>query len=107
MVDAYEDKILQWIQEGILVAVMLERVRKDPENPCQGGDSIFYQRVKRIRREKKITKQKAIWRFERLPGEYLQVDWGEMPSVAGINQRSISNTAENGQAAKIRIPIRN
>jgi transposase len=77
LVDPYGDKILQWMQEGIPVTVMLERVRKDPQNPYQGGNSIFYQRVQHIRQEKKIAKQKAIWRFEGLPGEYLQVDWGE------------------------------
>jgi len=77
IVDPYEDQILQWIQEGIPVTVMLERVRKDEQNPYSGGDSIFYQRVQLIRQEKKMTKQEAIWRFEGLPGEYLQVDWGE------------------------------
>jgi hypothetical protein len=30
-----------------------------------------------MRQEKKMAKQKAAWRFEGLPGEYLQVDWGE------------------------------
>ena len=77
LVDPYQDKILQWMQKGIPVAVMLERVRKDQQNPYKGGNSIFYQRVQCIRQEKKMAKQKAIWRFEGLPGEYLQVDWGE------------------------------
>ena len=77
IVDPYQDQILQWMEEGIPVTVMLERVRKDEQNPYQGGNSIFYQRVQRIRQEKKMTKQEAIWRFEGLPGEYLQVDWGE------------------------------
>lgn len=77
LVDPYEDRILQWIQEDIPVTVMLERIRKDPEAPYQGGKSIFYQRVQLIRQERKMTKQKAVWRFEGLPGEYLQVDWGE------------------------------
>lgn len=77
VIDPYEDKILQWMQEGIPVTVMLERVRKEPQNPYQGGRSVFYQRVQFIRQENQMTKQKAIWRFEGLPGEYLQVDWGE------------------------------
>lgn len=77
LVDPYQDKILQWMQEGIPVTVMLERLRKDQHNPYKGGNSIFYQRVQRIRQEKKMAKQKATWRFEGLPGEYLQVDWGE------------------------------
>ncbi len=55
LVDPYEDKIFQWMQEGIPVTVMLERVRKDLQNPYEGGDSIFYQRAQGIRQEKKMT----------------------------------------------------
>lgn len=77
LVDPYQDRILQWMQEGIPVTVMLDRVRKDPHNPYQGGNSIFYQRAQLLRQEKKMAKQNAVWRFEGLPGEYLQVDWGE------------------------------
>ena len=90
VVDPYEDKILQWMQEGIPVTVMLERIKKDPEEPYQGGKSIFYQRVQHIRQERKITKQKAVWRFEGLPGEYLQVDWGERRQFpfTGISQNT-------------------
>jgi hypothetical protein len=71
VIDPYEDKILQWIKEGIPVTVMLERIKKAQEAPYEGGKSIFYQRVKHIRQEQKMTKQKAIWTFEGLPGEYL------------------------------------
>jgi transposase len=77
VVDAYEESIHQWIQEEIPVTVMLERARKDEQKPYQGGATVFYDRVRLIRQELKMTKQKAIWRFEGLPGEYLQVDWGE------------------------------
>ena len=63
LVDPYQDKVFQWMQEGIPVTVMLERVRKDSQNPYEGGDSIFYQRVQRIRQEKKMTKQNAILCF--------------------------------------------
>jgi transposase len=42
LVDPYEDRILQWMREGIPVTAMLERVRKDPQNPYQGGNGIFY-----------------------------------------------------------------
>jgi transposase len=77
IVDPYEANIRQWLVEGIPVTVMLQRAREDEEIPYEGGRSIFYQQVRLIRRELKIQKQKAIWRFEGLPGEYLQVDWGE------------------------------
>jgi transposase len=63
LVDPYEDQIIQWMQEGIPVTVMLERLRKDTQNPYKGGNSIFYQRVQRIRKEKKMAHQKAILCF--------------------------------------------
>ena len=77
LVDAYEEKILEWISEQIPVTVMLERVRKDEQNPYSGSRALFYQRVRLIRQQHKAENQKAVWRFEGLPGEYLQVDWGE------------------------------
>jgi len=77
LVDAYEEKILEWISEQIPVTVMLERVRKEEQNPYLGSRALFYQRVRLIRQQHKAENQKAVWRFEGLPGEYLQVDWGE------------------------------
>jgi len=77
IVDQYEDLIHQWIEEDIPVTVMLENARKVPQMPYQGGATVFYDRVRLIRQELKVTKQTAIFRFEGLPGEYLQVDWGE------------------------------
>jgi len=63
LVDPYEGQILQWMQESIPVTVMLERLREDTQNPYKGSNSIFYQRVQRIRKEKKMTYQKAILCF--------------------------------------------
>jgi transposase len=77
LVDGYDDLICQWIVEDIPVTVMLQRARQDSNIPYQGGTTVFYDRVRLIRQELKIEKQKATWRFEGLPGEYLQVDWGE------------------------------
>ena len=87
LVDAYEDKIVEWIQAKIPVTVMcarsflppegFDRLRELEENPYQGGRSILYEKVKLIRQRLKVGEQPAIWRFEGLPGEYLQVDWGE------------------------------
>lgn len=77
LVDGYEDNIRQWIVEGLPVTVMIQKARGDEQNPYQGGTTVFYDRVRLIRQELKIQKQKATWRFEGLPGEYLQVDWGE------------------------------
>ena len=82
LVDSYEESIRQWLVEGLPVKVMIQKAIEDAENPYQGGRSIFYQRVQLIRRELKIGDGKAIWRFEGLPGEYLQVDWGEKRNFA-------------------------
>ena len=78
-VDIYWDKIVKWLEEKVPVARMLEMAKEDKENPYQGGKSAFYDRVKLIREEVEKEKNIAIWRFEGLPGEYLQVDWGKIP----------------------------
>ncbi len=70
LVDDYEDKIREWIEEGIPVTVMLQKAKTEEHPPYCGGRSIFYQRAQLIRQELKMTKQTAIWRFEGLPGEY-------------------------------------
>ncbi|MBC7189562.1 hypothetical protein H5U35_05030 [Candidatus Aerophobetes bacterium] len=56
--------------------------REDKENPYQGGKSAFYDRVRLIKKEIEKEKNIAIWRFESLPGEYLQVDWGNIPAMS-------------------------
>ncbi len=63
---------------------MLQRAREDEEIPYEGGRSTFYLKVRSIRQQLKVDDQKAIWRFEGLPGEYLQVDWGEKRNVPFI-----------------------
>lgn len=77
LVDPYVEKIEEWIEESLPVTVMLQRARADETTPYRGGRSIFYERVKLIRGQQKQSKQEAMWRFEGLAGEYLQVDWGE------------------------------
>lgn len=77
LVDGYEVQIRQWLTESLPVTVMLPKAREDEVIPYQGGNTIFYQRVQLIRQQLKMEDRKAIWRFEGLPGEYLQVDWGE------------------------------
>ena len=78
VVDVYEPQIRQWISQGLPVAVMLSKVRSDSDQPYQDGRTAFYQRVKQIREQIEPSESSAIWRFEGLAGEYLQVDWGEV-----------------------------
>lgn len=78
IVDPYEGQIRQWLQEGLMGVRMLELARADPEQPYRGGRSVFADRVRRLRRELEQSLADVPVRFEGLPGEYLQVDWGEV-----------------------------
>jgi transposase len=79
-VDPYREQIAQWLEEGLPVVRMLELARSDPEHPYTGSRSQFGEMVRRQRqeREQEQAQREVPIRFEGLPGEYLQVDWGEI-----------------------------
>jgi len=79
-VDPYREQIDQWLEEGLPVVRMLELARGDPQQPYQGSRSQFGEMVRRIRRgrDQEQAAREVPIRFEGLPGEYLQVDWGEI-----------------------------
>ena len=79
-VDPYEPQIEQWLKGGWTIVRMLEEVRADPANPYTGGRSVFSEAVRRIRLTQRRAAADVPVRFEGLPGEYLQVDWGEIRS---------------------------
>jgi transposase len=76
----YRPQIETWVREGLTAARMLELVRADPEQPYPGGHSVFRALVRRVRLEQQQHRAAAAVpvRFEGLPAEYLQVDWGEV-----------------------------
>ena len=80
VVDPYREQLAQWVKDGLTAERMLELVRGDPEHPYRGGHSVFRAAV----REERLTQahDRAVLdvpvRFEGLPAEYLQVDWGEI-----------------------------
>ncbi len=76
IVDKYEEDIRRWIKQDLTVKRMLEKARENEDKPYQGGKTVFYNRVKKIREEMEAAED-AVVRFETLPGEQLQVDWGE------------------------------
>src|SRR5207248_4013473 len=78
--DPYRPQIEQWVQDGLTAARMLELARAQPEQPYAGGHSVFRALVRRVRLEHQHQQAVAAVpvRFEGLPGEYLQVDWGEV-----------------------------
>ncbi len=79
-VDPYRLRIEAWVQEGLTAERMLELARADPEQPYPGGHSVWRAYVRRVRQE--LAHEQAVAdvpiRFEGLPAEYLQVDWGEV-----------------------------
>ncbi len=68
--------LVSWIAEEIPTTRMLELARQDPAAPYAGGASTFYRFVAKLRAEGEAGAATVI-RFEGLPGEYVQWDWGE------------------------------
>src|SRR5919202_2819630 len=77
-VDPFRPQIEQWLQQGLSTVRMLELARADPDHPYAGGRSVFNDMVRRIRLERDRRPPDVPLRFEGLPAEYLQVDWGEV-----------------------------
>ena len=77
-VDPYRIQIEQWLQDGLSIVRMFELARADEAQPFRGGRSTFSDRVRQIRAELAKAHADVPMRFEGLPGEYLQVDWGEI-----------------------------
>jgi len=80
IVDPYQEQIARWVREGLTGVRMLELARGDPDRPYSGSHTVFRAAVRRER----IAQAQASAiadvpvRFEGLPAEYLQVDWGEV-----------------------------
>ncbi len=89
LVDPYRSQIEHWIHDGLTAQRMLELVRADPERPYPGGHSVWRAYVRRVREE--LAHDQAVAdvpiRFEGLPAEYLQVDWGEIRGFPFTHQR--------------------
>jgi len=79
--DAYQAQIETWLTRDVPVRRMLELVREG-EAPYRGSRSAFYARVVQIRDQVRRRDTDAVVRFEGLPGEFLQVDWGEVRRMA-------------------------
>ena len=77
-VGVYAEAIRGWLEQNLSVQRMLELVRGDVEHPYQGGDSTFYDYVQPLRQMRTLGVAEVAVRFEGLPGELLQIDWGEV-----------------------------
>lgn len=74
----YELNVRQWLEDRIPVKRMLELVQDDEDNPYEGSRAAFYAGVAKVREEYELYKKDRFVRFEGLPGEYAQIDWGEI-----------------------------
>lgn len=86
-VDPFVDQIKAWLAEGLSVVRMTELARGDLDHPYRGGRSTFSDAVLRIRRSLGQKSTEVPIRFEGLPGEYLQVDWGEIRNFPFSQQK--------------------
>ena len=74
---AFAERIGGWLDEGLSVRRMIELARADSTQPFTGSDVAFYSYVRPLRQARQRLPAPAVVRFEGLPGELLQIDWGE------------------------------
>ena len=90
LVDPWRSQIAEWLRQGLSGVRMVELARDDPQQPYRGCDSVWRAAV---RRERLVLEHEQAMadvpiRFEGLPGEYLQVDWGEIRHFPFTHQPS-------------------
>lgn len=96
-VAVFDHKIRLWIDQQLPVTRMLELARADPDHPYLGGPTAFFDFIRAFRRQQGLlpTPSSVPLRFEGLPGEFLQIDWGEQrnfpftspsPSLKGVTR---------------------
>ncbi len=90
--DPYREQIRRWLRDGLTAARMLELARGDPAHPYTGGHSVFRGAVhrERLAQAQATAIAEVPVRFEGLPGEYLQVDWGEVRRFPFTQQRPVT-----------------
>ena len=81
-VAVFDAQIAQWLDKKLPVTRMLELARADGEHAYSGGETAFYDYIRKVRRVGKQTPRDLAVRFEGVPGEFLQIDWGEVRGMA-------------------------
>ena len=76
--DVFHAQIEAWLVQSLPVIRMLELARSDSDHPYQGSETAFYDYVRKLRRARQPKPTEVALRFEGMPGEFLQVDWGEV-----------------------------
>jgi transposase len=77
-VAVFDTQIRTWLDQRLSVQRMLELARTDPDHPYTGQATALYDYVRPIKRARKGSPGDVPIRFEGLPGELLQIDWGEV-----------------------------
>jgi transposase len=74
----FDEQIQGWLDQKLPVIRMLEIARADKIHSYTGSETAFYDHVRKLRRARQLPPAQVAIRFEGMPGEYLQVDWGEV-----------------------------
>lgn len=70
--------IQTWLDQQWSVQRMLEEARQHPHHPYRGSPAAFYDYVRPLKQARKGRPGQVPVRFDGLPGELLQIDWGEV-----------------------------
>lgn len=94
VVSVYDARIRVWVEEGLPVTRMLELARADIHQPYQGGPTAFFDYVRKFRRNRGALPSDLALRFEGLPGEFVQIDWGEVRSFPFVRSSLYGQNAQ-------------
>ncbi|HEU5383198.1 MAG TPA: IS21 family transposase [Ktedonobacteraceae bacterium] len=78
----FDAQIQEWLDQDLPVVRMFEKARADLDHAYTGSETAFYDYVRKVRRARQHPVSDVAIRFEGMPGEYLQIDWGEVREMA-------------------------
>jgi transposase len=84
-ISIFDTQIQEWLDQDLPVIRMFEMARADLEHPSTGSETAFSDDVRKVRRARQHPPHDVAIRFEGMPGEYLQMDWGEVRDLAITN----------------------
>ncbi len=84
-ISIFDAQIQEWLDQDLPVIRMFEMARADLEHPYTGSETAFSDYVRKVRRARQHPPHDVAIRFEGMPGEYLQIDWGEVRDMAITN----------------------
>ncbi len=100
-VAVFDTQIQTWLDQKWTVQRMLEVARSDPDHPYTGSAAAFYDYVRPLKRARKGLPGQVPIRFEGLPGELLQIDWGEVRQFP-FSQRDLLGQTRYFFAARLK-----